>query len=296
MTPLISVIIPAFNRGLELKRALDSLVRQTSKNFEVIVCDDGSSEDLESIVKAFLSRLDIHYIRIENSGGPARPRNTAVAKSCGEWISFLDSDDWWDEERIARVEAVLNTKADFVYHPLRVVTAKQINGRRERRTIIGEPLRCEALTHMALFGNPIPNSAAVVRRELLNKIGGICEDSNLVALEDFDAWMRLAKRGVTFQFIAQPLGSYWVGEDGISKITERHIQRQIFLFNRHHGSLTPEIQLMAKSCQSYILGTMLMHLWGKRREARSHFLCAKNLPTRSLQLKRLVKVAMTLVG
>jgi glycosyltransferase involved in cell wall biosynthesis len=297
MTPLISVVIPAFNRPLELKRALDSLTCQTSKNFETIVCDDGSSEDLRSIVDAFASSLDIHYIRIENSGGPARPRNTAVANARGEWVSFLDSDDWWDEDRIARVETVLQAGVDFVYHPLRVVTAtQQVKGKRERRTIIGEPLRCEALTHMALFGNPIPNSAAVVRRSLLGKIGGICENRNLVALEDFDAWMRLAEVGVTPQFIDQPLGSYWVGEDGISKITERHIHRQITIFNRHRDRFDRQILPMADSYQSYVLGTMLMRLSGKQKEARAHLFCAKALPTRSMRLKRLLKIVMTFIG
>lgn len=293
MTPLISVVIPAFNRRLELKRALDSLTCQTSKNFETIVCDDGSSEDLRSIVDAFASRLDIHYVRIENSGGPARPRNTATAQARGEWVSFLDSDDWWDKDRIAKVETVLQAGVDFVYHPMRVVTATQVKGQRERRAVVGEPLRCEALTHMALFGNPIPNSAAVVRRSILDKIGGISEDRNLVALEDFDAWMRLAEVGVAPFFINQPLGSYWVGEDGISKITEHHIHRQITIFNRHRDSFDLQILPMADSYQSYVLGTMLMRLRGKQSEARAQLFRAKALPTRSMRMKRWVKIALT---
>jgi glycosyltransferase involved in cell wall biosynthesis len=293
VTPLISVVIPAFNRRLELNRALESLVEQSSKNFETIVCDDGSSEDLKEIVDAYLPILDIHYIRIENSGGPARPRNTAVAKARGEWISFLDSDDWWDKDRIERVEFALQADVDFVYHPLRVVTSSQINGRRELRRTIGEPLRCEALSHMALYGNPIPNSAAVVRRSLLDKIGGICEDRNLVALEDFDTWMRLAECGVTPRFIEQPLGSYWIGEDGISNITENHFFRQITLFNRHQDEFDSTIRSMAESRQNYVLGTMAMHLVSRQNEARSYLYRAGNLPTFKMKLYRLIKIIMT---
>lgn len=293
MTPLISVVIPAYNRPLELKRALDSLTIQSCKNFEVIVCDDGSREDLRSIVAAFEAHLDIHYIRIENSGGPARPRNTAVARARGEWISFLDSDDWWDKNRIEKISRSLKEGVNFVYHPLRVVTAETIKGRRERRAVIGGPLRGEALTHMAFFGNPIPNSAAVVRRSALNAIGGICEDQNLVALEDFDTWMRLVEKGIIPHFIEEPLGTYWIGKDGISKITERHIERQITIYERHIEKLEPAIRQIADSCQRYVLGTMFMSLEKRQADARSHLLKANNLPTLNMKIKRLVKIAMT---
>ena len=78
MTPQISVVIPVYNRSWELRRALESLARQTTKNFEVVVCDDGSAEDIRAVVTTFEHQLDVQYQRIENSGGPARPRNVAI--------------------------------------------------------------------------------------------------------------------------------------------------------------------------------------------------------------------------
>jgi glycosyltransferase involved in cell wall biosynthesis len=296
MTPFISVVIPAYNRSRELERALDSLAVQTRKDFETIVCDDGSSEDLRAVVSRFEKRLEVGYIRIENSGGPARPRNTAIAIARGEWISFLDSDDWWDANRIEQVAVVLEKEdVDFLYHPLRVVSAENISGKRERRSVIGEPLRRDPLEHMALFGNPIPNSAAIVRRSVLEAIGGICEDRNLVSLEDFDAWMRLAEQGIIPCFIPDVLGSYWVGEDGISMITERHVERQIVLFNRHMSLFGRGIRKHAESFQHYVLGTMLFQIPGKKIEARNHFFLARNLHGGGMKLKRLVKIALSFV-
>jgi len=292
VSQLVSVVIPAFNRRRELKRALDSLAFQTSKGFEVIVCDDGSTEDLAPVVDAFRSRLEVSYIRIENSGGPARPRNTAVAMARGEWISFLDSDDWWDPDRMEKVGATLQPGHDFVYHPLRVVTAGEVRQRRESRAVIGEALRGHALTHMALLGNPIPNSAAVVRKSLLNRIGGICEDHALVA-EDFDTWMRLAEVGARFHFISQPLGTYWVGADGISQISSKHVEGQKLLFARHVDYLDPGIVSAATSRQMYTLGTLSMNIIGRQKEARHYFSQARDLSHWSLRLKRLVKIAMT---
>ncbi len=294
MNPLLSVVIPAFNRGRELKRALDSLKAQTSKCFEVIVCDDGSSEELGPLVNAYRPELDLTYVRIENSGGPARPRNTGVALARGQWISFLDSDDWWDQDRMEKVTAALSSEVDFIYHPLRVVTSHELkrSQRRERRAIVGEALRSDPLAHMALLGNPIPNSAAVVRKSLLNQIGGVCEDSALVA-EDFDTWMRLAEAGARFQFIAQALGSYWVGLDSISQISEKHIEGQKLIFSRHVDHFDPGILDVVKARQMYALGTIAMNIDGRGKEARHYFSKAIYLDSFGLRLKRIMKILMT---
>lgn len=172
MTPLISIVIPVYNRSWELRRALDSLLRQTTRNFEIIVCDDGSSEDIQAVVQPFRDQLDLQYVRIANSGGPARPRNVAISHARGAWIAFLDSDDWWDAERMAVVSTALEGDVDLLYHPLRVVRAPGLKRTRERRQVIGEAPRGDVLRHMFLFGNPVPNSAAVVRRSCLAQLGG----------------------------------------------------------------------------------------------------------------------------
>ena len=176
MKPLISVIIPVHNRTFELRRALQSLVDQTRKDFEVIVCDNGSNEDVHSVVEAFKETLHPIYRRIENSGGPARPRNVAISLAQAEWISFLNSDDWWDEDRIAVVSAMLTDDVDVLYHPLRYIAKTGRPTRRALSNVVGFPMGEEPLRHMALLGNPIPTSATVVRRKLFNDIGGMCEE------------------------------------------------------------------------------------------------------------------------
>ena len=103
-TPLdLTVVIPTYNRSHELVRALDSLVAQTDTGFEVIVCDDGSTEDIASAIQGFHGRLRLRLMRIDNSGGPARPRNVATQAATTRWISYLDSDDWWYPSRMARL-------------------------------------------------------------------------------------------------------------------------------------------------------------------------------------------------
>jgi len=116
----------------------------------------------------------------------------------------------------------------------------------------------------------------------------------LVALEDCDAWMRLVETGIKPIFIPDVLGSYWVGNDGISKITENHIRRQIELYERHSPRFNPQIRQAAEACQSYVLGTMLMQVEGRAADARAYLLQANMLPTLAMKLKRFIKIGMTL--
>lgn len=293
MNPSISVVIPVYNRTWELRRALESLVRQTVHDFEVVVCDDGSTEDIRCILAPFESQIEVRYQRIDNSGGPARPRNVGISIARGEWIAFLDSDDWWDDGRLAVVGSELGDDVDILYHSLRVVTAPGLTRTLERRPVIGERLRVDALRHFALFGNPVPNSAAVVRRSLLMQIGGICEDRSIVAVEDFDTWLRLLEVGARIHFLDQVLGAYWIGEDGISAFSRRQIDRQIALFERHLPCFSPELRVVAEASHNYSIGAQLLQLGGNHSLARRYLMQARNLPSMSMQVKRLVKLAMT---
>lgn len=292
MTPRISVVIPVYNRSWELHRALESLARQTVRDFEVVVCDDGSTEDIRAVLAPFENKIDLRYQRIENSGGPARPRNIAIGLARGEWIAFLDSDDWWDDARLAVVGAALSDEVDFLYHPLRVVTAPGLIRTAERRTVIGDPLRDEALRHLAMYGNPVPNSAAVVRRHLLVQIGGICEDRAIVA-EDFDTWLCLIEAGARIRFLSQVLGCYWVGEDGISAFSRRQIDGQIALFERHIERFSPDLRVLAQACHNYAIGSMLLQLGESRQQARKYLLQARALPSLAMQAKRWLKLVKT---
>lgn len=264
--PTLAVVIPTYNRTPELARALDSLLAQTWQDFEVVVCDDGSSEDVGAVVHRYENRLAIRCLRIPNSGGPARPRNVAVAASTAPWVSFLDSDDWWDPGRVARMLPHLGQDVDVVYHRLRQVVFPPAT-RAPSGELVGADCGPEPLRRMLTRGNPIPNSAAIVRRATLERLGGIAEDLNSV--EDFDTWLRFAELGARFRFVPEVLGSYSVSQAGISTFGPRQYAIQRALFAKHLHLLPASLRPLAESHFNYLLGSYALRL-GDPSTARRH--------------------------
>jgi glycosyltransferase involved in cell wall biosynthesis len=98
MSPKVSVIIPTYNRADLLSRAIKSVIAQTYTNWELLVVDDGSTDNTKEVVKEFIKKdKRIKYLWEPNSGSPSKPRNFVAKNAKGEYIAFLDSDDEWSQ-------------------------------------------------------------------------------------------------------------------------------------------------------------------------------------------------------
>lgn len=292
---MITVVIPVFNRGWQLHRALKALHAQTYKNFEVIVSDDGSTEDISAVTREFVNFLDLRLIKSENFGGPARPRNLGIQNASGSWVAFLDSDDWWDEDRLKKIVPFLSEDIDFLYHALRTDKEQVIQISRERRQIIGDPIIGDPLEFFAIRGNPIPTSAAVVRLSALQPIGGMSEEKGLISVEDFDCWMTLATQGRRFLFLNECLGTYWIGSDAISAVTPRQIETQKLIYERHSGSFDSRYRLAAESRKNYVLGMLYFRL-GDTQSAIKSLKAATSLSSMSMRIKCFSALMLAYIG
>lgn len=212
--PLVSVVIPTYNRAGALRRCLDSLTRQTTGDFEVLVCDDGSTDDTAEVVREYADILDITYTSAENSGGPARPRNRGVALARSPYVAFLDSDDWWAPRKLAESICCLERGADVVYHDLFLVT--RADQRTFWRRVRARDLRPPVYRDLVTSGNALPLSSVVMRRSLLLTIAAMPEDRTVVAMEDFVCWLNAARVTEKFARIHETLGYYWAGGGNIS--------------------------------------------------------------------------------
>ena len=115
MKPLISVVIPTYQRRDKLKVTLDSVLSQTYENYEVLIMDDGSTDGTKEMVNSY-SDPRIFYNWQENTGGPAKPRNNGIKISKGSWIAFLDDDDNWKKNKLDEICGQIHSNNDFIYH------------------------------------------------------------------------------------------------------------------------------------------------------------------------------------
>jgi glycosyltransferase involved in cell wall biosynthesis len=235
LTPRVSVIIATYMRVALIGRCLDSLIAQTFKDFEVLVCDDGSTDGTAAAVERYKGALNLSYQWEKNFGGPARPRNSGLRLARGTYVAFLDSDDWWAPRKLERSVLALEAGADVVYHDLYIARSPR-NGWRLRRART-RSLSSPAFKCLIEGGNVLTNSSVVVRRSLLLDIGGLSEDPGLIAWEDYDCWLRLAKVTERFRRLGEPLGWYWVGGDNLTspQRTIRNLERMREMYLRVGG-------------------------------------------------------------
>src|SRR5512135_2946573 len=140
--PDVSIVTPLYNRAQSIGRAIQSVIGQTFKNWEMVVVDDCSTDDSREIIRSFVSR-DERIKLIEsasNFGGPARPRNVGVEHAQGNYIAFLDSDDWWYPRKL-EVSLGQIDRADVIYHDLDVYVA---GGKKLLKKVKGRALRSPA--------------------------------------------------------------------------------------------------------------------------------------------------------
>jgi glycosyltransferase involved in cell wall biosynthesis len=267
--PKISVIIPTYNRVDDLRRCLNSLVTQTIDDFEVLVCDDGSTDNTSEVIKDYDSLLDITYDYEENFGGPARPRNRGIKLARAQYIAFLDSDDWWTPHKLELSFAVLSAGAEMVYHDLYLAQSHDQAVFNER--IVSTEPKHPMFSRLLSTGISIPNSSVVVRRELLTQIGGQTEKRELISVEDYDTWIRLSRLTERFVRIPECLGYYWIGGGNISSASPIQCARIIALYEQYIGELKDADHRRALGFLAYRVGR-IAQLYGDKAKAHNNLL------------------------
>lgn len=185
MQPLVTVIIPTYNRGDLLRAALTSVMAQTFRQFTVLVVDDGSSEDLRPVIGSFGQA--VHHLRVEH-GGAARARNAGIEAAESDLVAFLDSDDLWLPEHLARTVPILQQqpRVGLVYHDMVTIdeVGRPVPSRRSR------PCPSGRVTADLFAYDFIPTPSVVCRRDLLRQAG--CFDPVMVPSEDYDLWLKIS--------------------------------------------------------------------------------------------------------
>jgi len=276
-----TVIIPTYNRAANLKRCLQSLAQQTFKAFEVIVCDDGSTDDTQAVFESYKDALNIRYFYEENWGGPARPRNIGINNTTTEWVFFVDSDDSFTENKIAFFADMDLGNYDLLYHDLSIIKDGNIVNRVKSRQ-----LEADAYHDMLYNLNAIPTSAVLVRTALLKDINGFSEDRALIAVEDFDLWIRLCEnRNIRTKYIPEVLGYYSLGDDNITSTDSKQIERFKALYEPYIAKAKSKGESdRIRGAFSYQAGRIYA-LSADKALARAHFFKALRMGSPLIKLK-----------
>lgn len=208
-TPLVSVVIATYNMAKYLPMAIQSVLEQTYNNIEVIVVDDGSTDNTEEVIKTLSEDTRVRYIVQENRG-QASAKNRGIQESSGEFIAFLDADDMWKPEKLElQIPVFFRSKSiGVVYAKLIYIDDKGV----ELLNTPDEYMLFRGWVSGPLFiRNFVRFGAAVVRRECFVRLGGFKEHIRMGI--DYDLWLRFSTQ-YEFEYVDKALLYYriWAGQ------------------------------------------------------------------------------------
>jgi len=186
--PTVSVVIPAYNSAALLRWAIQSVLSQTYSDFEVVVVDDGSTDNTESVARSFGAQ--VCYVKQENKGAGAA-RNQGIKRSRGRYVAFLDSDDLWLPSKLAEQIPLLDRDPGIglVYSDWAVVPEQ---GEAEPSYLRNLPAASGYVFDELVQCGFILTSGTVVRRSCLDEVGYF--DETLSIAQDYDLWLRICYR------------------------------------------------------------------------------------------------------
>lgn len=233
--PLVSIIIPIYNAEKLIEETIDSVLKQTYQNWEIIAVDDCSTDNTVSLLQK-LSQKDkrIKLVQLKkNFGAPAHPRNVGVQKAQGKWVAYLDSDDIWHPQKLEH-----QIKACQLYNILFCSTAmkdfKDSSLLRPRKFFFDESKILKTSFFSQKIKSTIPTSSVLLHRDLALAFS-FNESPAFKAVEDYDSWLAIhqkIKHGIK---LMQPYVYYRISENQISKSKLKQIQKVFRVHRKYDG-------------------------------------------------------------
>ncbi|MHB8894437.1 MAG: glycosyltransferase family 2 protein [Candidatus Geothermincolia bacterium] len=255
--PLVSVILPTYNRSSSLLASIESVLSQTYENIQLIIVDDGSTDSSEEVVLG-LRDARVMYLHHDENMGVAYARNVGIGAAEGSYVAFQDSDDVWRPRKL-EVQMRCFEKAPL---DVGVVYSTVSSKSGDRLEFIPAPGRKKAegyLYNELMSGNFIDMTSAVVRRECFDVTGMF--DTRLHRLIDWEMWIRISRR-FRFLFIDEVLSEAVIKDDGISRDNEALIDATRMLVDTHFADRRNDRATRGRGY--YFLGKLLCSSNGYR--------------------------------
>ncbi len=246
--PLVSVVVITFNRASLLKRALNSVFKQTFQNFEVVLVDDASNDNTLEVISDF-SDERIIYIRHDENKGEAISRNTGVRNVKGKYIAFLDDDDVWLPEKLQLQVGLLNNSSEDTgavysgFRELDIATSQVIS--------TFTPQKSGLIFQHLLKGNFITISSILLKKTCFDNAGFF--DETIAYGLDYDMWLRISEK-YKFIYIGEPLVNYSIHKNRLSFNWDIQIRGSEKILNKYSKSFAVNPESLCS--QYYKLGKL----------------------------------------
>jgi len=261
--PRVSVIIPTYNRRNLLGRAINSVLNQNYQDFELIIVDDGSTDNTVKLVKSFNYEI-IKYIRHDKNRGVSAARNTGIRVAKGDYIAFQDSDDEWMPEKLERQIRAFETASPVIGI---VYTGRYriINNQKDYAPPTKLTPRDGDLSCRLLRAPWMPPQATLVKRECFKRVGMFNE--RFRALGDWELFLRMSKY-YQFKFIDEPLVILYRQPDSITENQSALIKASKQILEAFFDDFEKDKTVLAR--RYFSLGHLLCSI-GKLSEGRDYF-------------------------
>lgn len=239
-SPLVSVIIPTYNRGFIIEKSINSVLNQTYENFELIIVDDGSTDKTEEVICA-INDTRINYIKLEKNCGMCCARNIGTKHSKGDYIAIHDSDDLWVNNKLEKhINFMIDSKADLSFSKMK---RHYLGG---RSVIVPDktPDITNNLLQNLLRGNFIPSITMFMTRNMANKLEF---DNSVKRFTDWDYAIRAVKSGYKIGFIPEILAISFVQSDS-SAVNEKANESLKIIYDKYYDDI----------CENHITHTIFL--------------------------------------
>ncbi len=210
---LISVIIPTYNSEKYIYKCISSVLSQTYKNYEVIIIDNNSTDITLKIINSFNTNK-IKIFNVNNEGNISISRNLGIKNSNGSWISFLDSDDFWDKEKLNTLSKKFDDY-DFIFHEMNILKNNKIINKFDYFFQKFDVKKITMIENLCKKGNPILNSSVIVKKNILYKVGLLSENQPSFT-NDYHTWLKISLLTNKFYYDKKKLGSYSIHDSNFS--------------------------------------------------------------------------------
>ncbi|MGB5160108.1 MAG: glycosyltransferase [Thermoanaerobaculia bacterium] len=258
-SPTVSVIIPSFNCAPYISQAISSALSSRGVSLEVLVIDDESTDGTWRILEGFGD--SIRRFR-QSKGGPYKARNLGSRLAQGQWLAFLDADDDWLPDKLAKQLAVADDETQLVYTDrFNFGDTHRVKKRQSEIGVLFEGEVFEAL----LLGNFITLSSVMIRKGSFEQLGGFSESHP--GVQDWDLWLRCASLGYEVKVVREPLTRYRIHEHQMSGELDLRAAERVAVVQR--ALQTPRGQKVARRVsQQAMAGVWKVGAWDAARTRR----------------------------